>query len=268
VRNRKTRSKRANAEREQDGRSLLSLWRKLGWSARDGVGFAVGAAAAAAILVNALFMQTGPHPAPIFRGGILPAAAETTSTVVTTLPRARPPEAGVIAAVPARIESPAPAKAEPAASPRTPGEIVGEVQRELARRGFYEGTPDGFYGPKTDAAVRDFERAASLKPSTEPNEALLRAIVHSNVKAGKAGPPLIPPAPVRAAPESASKRIAAVQRALSDYGYGQIKPSGVVDAETKAAIEKFERERKLPVTGQVSDRVANELSALTGRSLD
>ena len=65
-----------------------------------------------------------------------------------------------------------------------------------------------------------------------------------------------------------SRRVIALQRALADYGYGQIKPSGIVDAETQAAIEKFERERKLPVTGQPSDRVVRELSAIIGRPLE
>ena len=65
-----------------------------------------------------------------------------------------------------------------------------------------------------------------------------------------------------------SRRLIALQRALAQYGYGQIKPTGIVDAETRAAIEKFERERKLPVTGQPSDRVARELTSLTGRPLD
>ncbi len=60
----------------------------------------------------------------------------------------------------------------------------------------------------------------------------------------------------------------AVQRALAQFGYGQIRPTGVVDGETRAAIEKFERERKLPVTGQPSDRVAKELATITGRPLD
>jgi peptidoglycan hydrolase-like protein with peptidoglycan-binding domain len=55
---------------------------------------------------------------------------------------------------------------------------------------------------------------------------------------------------------------------LSDYGYGQIKPTGVVDADTQIAIERFERERKLPVTGQPSDRVVRELSAIVGRPLE
>ena len=44
-----------------------------------------------------------------------------------------------------------------------------------------------------------------------------------------------------------------MQRVLSEYGYGQIKPSGVVDEATSEAIEKFEREHKLPVTGRISD---------------
>ena len=59
-----------------------------------------------------------------------------------------------------------------------------------------------------------------------------------------------------------------MQRVLSDYGYGQIKPTGVVDADTQIAIERFERERKLPVTGQPSDRVVRELSAIIGRPLE
>ncbi len=64
-----------------------------------------------------------------------------------------------------------------------------------------------------------------------------------------------------------SPRVAAVQRALSDFGYGQIEPSGVLDAATIAAIEKFERERKLPVTGEISDRLVAALSAMVGHSL-
>jgi hypothetical protein len=65
-----------------------------------------------------------------------------------------------------------------------------------------------------------------------------------------------------------SPRIAAVQRALSEYGYGQIKPSGVLDDPTSTAIEKFEREHKLPVTGRVSERLVGELGTMVGHPLD
>jgi hypothetical protein len=65
-----------------------------------------------------------------------------------------------------------------------------------------------------------------------------------------------------------SPRTAAVQRALSDYGYGQLKPSGMFDDNTSAAIERFEREHKLPVTGQISDRLVDELGAMVGHPLE
>ena len=40
----------------------------------------------------------------------------------------------------------------------------------------------------------------------------------------------------------------AVQRALTEYGYGQLKPTGIIGADTQAAIVKFERDRKMPAT--------------------
>jgi peptidoglycan hydrolase-like protein with peptidoglycan-binding domain len=64
-----------------------------------------------------------------------------------------------------------------------------------------------------------------------------------------------------------SPRIAAVQRALSDYGYGQIRANGTLDDDTSAAIEKFEREHNMPVTGEISDRLVGELSAMVGHPL-
>jgi peptidoglycan hydrolase-like protein with peptidoglycan-binding domain len=85
-----------------------------------------------------------------------------------------------------------------------------------------------------------------------------------------------PPAPIPVSARSdpvgdlivASRRVAAVQRALTEYGYGQLKPTGTVGSDTLAAIQKFERDRKLPITGQMSDRLVRELSAATGRNID
>jgi hypothetical protein len=65
-----------------------------------------------------------------------------------------------------------------------------------------------------------------------------------------------------------SPRLQAVQRALSSYGYGQLKPTGLLDDPTSQAIEKFEREHKMPVTGRVSDRLVNELATLVGHPLE
>jgi peptidoglycan hydrolase-like protein with peptidoglycan-binding domain len=62
--------------------------------------------------------------------------------------------------------------------------------------------------------------------------------------------------------------VAAVQRALTEYGFGQLKPTGTAGSDTKAAIQKFEAARKLPVTGQVSDRLVRELTAMIGHPID
>jgi peptidoglycan hydrolase-like protein with peptidoglycan-binding domain len=58
-----------------------------------------------------------------------------------------------------------------------------------------------------------------------------------------------------------------VQRALSQYGYGQLKQTGVVDAPTSAAIEEFERENNLPVTGKISDALLSDLATMVGHPL-
>lgn len=65
-----------------------------------------------------------------------------------------------------------------------------------------------------------------------------------------------------------SSRIMAVQRVLANYGYGQIRPSGVLDRPTSAAIERFERDHRFPVTGRISERLMSELSTMIGHPLE
>jgi Putative peptidoglycan binding domain len=145
------------------------MFQVLGWTARDAVGFAVGAFATVAILINVLFLQSGSHPTPIFKT----AGAAIKAPVTNAVPAAATPMQ--------RVESilvPAPPKVATWA-PRTPGEVIVDIQRELSLRGFYDSALDGLYGPKTDAAIRDFEYATGLMPSTKPNEALLQAIIRS-----------------------------------------------------------------------------------------
>jgi len=74
-------------------------------------------------------------------------------------------------------------------------------------------------------------------------------------------------APAWTASVGSSARIIAVQRALSEFGYGQLRPSGTLDEPTSAAIQKFEADRKLPVTGRLSDRLLSELATMTGRPI-
>jgi peptidoglycan hydrolase-like protein with peptidoglycan-binding domain len=200
-----------------------------------------------AIVINALFLQKGPHPAPIFAARPL---LHKDATVPPRLP-----------GTPSHLSS------DLAAQARV--QLIANIQRELSRKAFYDGPSDGIWGSKTDAAVRDFLQASGLKVNPEANETLLHAI--SNYVAKPATAPAAP-APPTADPIAKliapSKRIVSIQRALADFGYGQIKATGVYDPETRSAIEKFERDHRLPITGQISDRVVRELAAMTGRPLE
>jgi peptidoglycan hydrolase-like protein with peptidoglycan-binding domain len=213
---------------------------------REFVGLLMATLAIFAIVTNALFMQKGPHPAPIFAtrpllqrdAGPAPRLQAGQSTPV------------VDQANQARIQ------------------LIGNIQRELSRKGFYDGPADGIWGAKTDAAVRDFVQTTGLKINPEANDGVLRAIAAYNPK-----PANVPVAPAPAFDPIAkliapSKKVTAVQRALADFGYGQIKPTGVFDPDTRAAIEKFERDHRMPVTGQISDRFVRELASMTGRPLE
>ena len=200
-----------------------------------------------AIVSNALFLQKGPHPAPIF------AARPLLQQEAIVSPRISSTQShlGSDLAAQARVQ------------------LIANIQRELSRKSFYDGPADGIWGLKTDAAVRDFLQASGLKVDPEANENLLRAISNYVAKpvAGAAAPnpPATDPIAKLIAP---SKRIVSIQRALADFGYGQIKATGVYDLETRSAIEKFERDHRLPVTGQISDRFVRELAAMTGRPLE
>ena len=242
-----------SADFEREGRLRALLRRALGSNPLDAIGIFLLVIAAGAILINALYRQPGPHPAPIFAIKPRPVATEPPGGVVPALPRAR--SEGLVSA---KQDAPGRARAD----------IITDIQRELSRRGLYDGPVDGMLGPKTDAAIRDFETNAKLKPSGEPNEELLRAIARMPLKPEAAAPR----APARPDPIAEliapAQRVIAVQRALNDFGYGPVKATGNYGAETIAAIQKFERDRKLPVTGQISPRLLRELAALTGRPLE
>jgi peptidoglycan hydrolase-like protein with peptidoglycan-binding domain len=205
-------------------------------------------------LVNALFLQSGKHPAPMHAIATI-SPHETTGSLVT-MPRPRP------AAVATAAEPEEPA--DPPARPQA--EVIADIQRELARKGFYDGPVDGVNGPRMEAAIRSFEQAAGLKPGAAPDEDLLAIIALSHAKGPKAKGDAKKPQSAAPAPPP-SGRVLAVQRALAEFGYGQIKTTGVFDPATKAAIEKFERERKLPVSGKLSDRLMHELASVTGRPI-
>jgi hypothetical protein len=224
---RRRRGARAVAAEAETERGLAM--RILLHSPKDMVAGVLAFAAVSAIIVNALFLQAGRHPAPMFGSVVvMPAAGlASASPFASPLPRPRPVEADAVVSE-SRIAESKIAEPRPAEKPAE---------------------------PKAADPLTNLVRATSATPVTASN------IVR-------------PPAPVpvssRAETSAGSgpRRVAAVQRALTEYGYGQLKPTGTVGSDTQAAIQKFERERKMPVTGQVSDRLVRELAAMIGHPID
>jgi hypothetical protein len=191
---------------EADDERGLAL-RVLLHSPKDMVAGALAFAAVSAIIANALLLQTGHHPAPMFGSvAAMPAAS-------SPLPRPRPVVADESVSEPRSAE------------------------------------------PRPADPLTNLVKAAGVAPAAVSN--VLR-------------PPAPVPAPSRAETiaNAGSRRVAAVQRALTEYGYGQLKPTGTVGSDTQAAIQKFERDRKIPVTGQMSDRLVRELTAMIGHPID
>jgi hypothetical protein len=194
-------------------------------SPKDVVAGLLAFAACSAIVANALFLQTGQHPSPMFGTSVHLGAS-------SPLPRPRPAEAGAAVSEPRLAE------------PRL-------AEAKLAEPRLLE--------PRASDPLANIIKATAGSPlSSTP---MTSAPPPSNV--------LRPPAPIPAPVQiTGSRRVAAVQRALSENGYGQLRATGTIGADTQAAIQKFERERHMVVTGQVSDRLVKELTIVTGHPID
>jgi hypothetical protein len=152
-------------------------------------------AVTAAILVNALMMQTRRHPSPMFK----PVARERVAPPVARSADVKPPAQRDAVVLP----------------PARPLERVVQGDTRPAQ------------GQRADS-IADMIRNAGGEQRVEP-----------------------------------SRQVMAAQRALAKLNYG-VKPDGIMGAGTRSAIERFERDRNLPITGELSPRVAKSLSAAAG----
>ncbi|WP_225163245.1 peptidoglycan-binding domain-containing protein [Bradyrhizobium sp. BRP56] len=242
---RRRRGAKAVAIAAEEERGLVL--RLLLHSPKDLVAGVLATSAIVAILINALFLQAGRHPSPMFGGSVvtLPPPAPV-AAATSPIPRPRPAEAAARSIEPAAMEPSKPVDVKP-------------VETRPAETRSVEAKPAE---PKAEAKPVDPMANLVLKSTTAPAAA---------APSPAAGPSNVvrPPAPIPTAHLSpAGKRIAAVQRTLTEYGYGQLKPTGTIGADTQHAIAKFERARKLPVTGQMSDRLVRELGAMIGHSIE
>jgi hypothetical protein len=118
-------------------------------------------------------------------------------------------------------------------------------------------TPAPLPAPRPETRLAPAPPADPQKTSsTDPIGALIRT--------GEMPPR--PPAEIRAAGDN--QRVLSMQKALVKLGYGPLKPDGLMGNTTRQALERFERDRNLPVTGAVAPRTVRQLAALSGVQIE
>ena len=117
---------------------------------------AIGAVAAAALIVLAISGLTRSHPAQ--------APAPTAGT-------SQP-------ASPARPAAPAANPARPTTPAVPPSAAVKTLQQQLGQLNYYEGPVDGIMGPQTIAAIKDLQRQVGLPQTGTMNPATETALAH------------------------------------------------------------------------------------------
>lgn len=133
--------------------------------------------------------------------------------------------------------------------------------------------PADLAGLMAQAAREDIAPTPPARPTTRPVTAAPAASDNSTPAAPDAARPaardsigqLIRNVGIA---EDDGARVLAAQRALLKLGYGPLKADGIAGTETRRALERFERDRKLPVTGEFGPRVLRELSAASGQPID
>ncbi|MCB1477208.1 MAG: peptidoglycan-binding protein [Rhodobiaceae bacterium] len=231
---------------------------------------------------NALFMQDGPHPAPLFSDAPATVASapvarqeanhETPRTVASIpLPTARP----------TRVETPAHEPAAPAQS----GELVVETQRLLTALGYYQGDADGIAGPVTTGALKHYEAENGLVPAGDVNEAIvghLRLKVSRQASQQKKSQELARQEQARQGdrigdlversaasepPADFDEGIAEVQRVLAMLGYSPGPIDGQMGPGTRQAIVRFRGDNGLPALDVIDTMLIHALQEFSGVKL-
>lgn len=201
--------------------------------------------------MNALFLQDGRHPAPLFGARVLTPEQIETATKAASVPTP-PPH-------PARVEA---ARAEP--------DQIKTEPAPRAKPGKPQATSDA---AALTAEILKSETPAPAAPAkaVKKRETVASRDAISTLLGGGAATPVATPRPAPKSPQNGGdKAVAAApdqnvlsaERALQRLGY-VVKPDGVVSPELRKTIEKFERDNGLPPTGQLGPKVVKLLSART-----
>ncbi len=129
------------------------------------------------------------------------------------------------------------------------------VQHSLIQGGYAVDAADGIWGPKTAAALREFQRAKGLEPSGQPDSKTLAALgVPLDGASGGAAQrdgAATPPISSRSPSDLNAATIRSIQQALDDRGLQTGPVDGVWGERTTEAIANLQRAHGMPASGEL-----------------
>ncbi|WP_119271363.1 peptidoglycan-binding domain-containing protein [Taklimakanibacter deserti] len=143
---------------------------------------------------------------------------------------------------------------------------VESVQRELAASGLYSGKVDGVSGQRTKIAIIAYQRANGLDETGLASPELVEHIRYTRqITDALKMTDATPAKPQPLAPQKPVDTVTRVQVGLAELGYEPGAINGELGQQTRAAILKFERDRGIAPTGDISPTLIVELEKMSTR---
>jgi hypothetical protein len=108
--------------------------------------------------------------------------------------------------------------------------------------------------------------ATTQAPHLKPRDMIAEALRNPNIGTQTAAL-RAPEASAQTVPQ-AQRIVSSAQRALIKLGYGPLKADGVMGAGTRQAIERFEKDYQLPVTGELNFKTTREMALRAGIAVE
>ncbi|HZH75347.1 MAG TPA: peptidoglycan-binding protein [Archangium sp.] len=143
------------------------------------------------------------------------------------------------------------APSQPTLKSGSSGPAVKTLQQALAKAGFSPGAADGQFGPKTDAAVKAFQRAKGLVADGIVGPKTWAQLNATSAPSGGSGPTL--------KQGQSGAPVSALQNRLNQLGFNVGAADGQFGPKTDAAVKAFQKANGLVADGVVGPRTWNKL---------
>jgi len=131
---------------------------------------------------------------------------------------------------------------------------VRKAQQVLNKNGFRTGV-DGMMGPRTQGALKRFQKSHDLEPTGQLNRQTLVALgLQPSASAGATD----------ADPGYSAETIRSVQTTLNDRGFHAGPATGRLTPQTQKALREFQKSENLEISGRLNPGTLGALGVLTG----